>query len=201
MAKAKVLFLDDVGRHGRAGEVREVASGYARNYLFPRSLAVPATKDQLQRVKKIRRAAGERRVREQRDAEALAERLSGATVDFAVRASSSGRLYGSVAARQIAERLSEKAGTEIDRRAVELQNPIREPGTYEVRVRLPQHASATVTVEVRGEGPGGTIIPARAPVAEQAEPGEAPAAEAGDTGAHPEENAEEGDDQRPETEA
>ena len=154
MGKTKVLFLEDVGRLGRAGEVREVANGYARNYLLPRNLAAPATKDQLQRVEKVRRAAEERRIREHNDMKALAERLEGTTVEFSMRASSSGRLFGSVTNIHIAEKLTEMLDVPIDRRTISLGDPIREPGTFEVEIKLPQQTSAMVTVVVTGEGPG-----------------------------------------------
>ena len=154
MGKTKVLFLEDVGRHGRAGEIREVANGYARNYLLPRSMAVPATNDQLQRIEKIRKAAEGRRIREQQDMQSLAELLEGTRIEFSMRASSSGRLFGSVTNIHIAEKLSEILGVEIDRRTISLGDPIREPGNFEIEVRLPQQMSATVTVVVEGAGPG-----------------------------------------------
>ncbi|PZC47386.1 MAG: large subunit ribosomal protein L9 [Chloroflexi bacterium] len=154
MGKTKVLFLEDVGRHGRAGEVREVANGYARNYLLPRSMAVPATNDQLQRIEKIRKAAEGRRVREQQDMQSLAELLEGTRVEFSMRASSSGRLFGSVTNIHIADKLSEMLGVEIDRRTISLGDPIREPGSFDIEIRLPQQMSATVTVVVEGAGPG-----------------------------------------------
>lgn len=154
MGKTKVLFLEDVGRHGRAGEVREVANGYARNYLLPRSMAVPATNDQLQRIEKIRKAAEQRRIREQQDMQGLAELLEGTRVEFSMRASSSGRLFGSVTNIHIAEKLTEMLGVDIDRRNISLGDPIREPGNFEIEIRLPQQMSATVTVVVVGAGPG-----------------------------------------------
>ncbi len=154
MGKMKVLFLEDVGRLGRAGEVREVANGYARNYLLPRNLAAPATNDQLQRVEKVRKAAEARRIREQNDMKALAELLEGTAVEFSMRASSSGRLFGSVTNIHIAEKLTEMLGVPVDRRTISLGDPIREPGTFEVEIKLPQQTSAMVTVVVVGEGPG-----------------------------------------------
>jgi len=161
MSKMKVLFLEDVGRHGRAGEVREVANGYARNYLLPRKLAVPATKDALQRVEKIRQAAEERRRREEQEARALAERLEGLTLTFTMRTSTTGRLFGSVTNLHIAQRLTEELGqgVEIDRRDVLLPQPLKEQGTYQVEVRLPQQVSAKVTVVVQGEGPASEEAP------------------------------------------
>lgn len=152
MGRMKVLFLEDVGRHGRAGEVREVKNGYARNYLLPNKLAVPATKDHLQRIEKIRKAAEDRRVREHRDAAALAERINSATLTFRMRTSSTGRLFGSVTNHHIADRLSEVVGTEIDRRTVALGEPLRELGTYAVEVHLPQQVTATMSVVVEPEG-------------------------------------------------
>ena len=152
MGKIKVLFLEDVGRHGRAGEVREVANGYARNHLLPNNLAVPATHDHLQRTEKIRQAGNERRLREQGETETVASRIQEVSLTFTMRASFTGRLFGSVTNAHIAERLSEALGKTIDRRSLQIEEPLRELGTYSIGVRLPQQIPASFTVVVEAEG-------------------------------------------------
>lgn len=144
----RVVFLQDVPRVALAGEVKEVADGFARNYLIPKRLAVPATPDQLQRIGAIRRAAEERRRRELADLQSLVEALNGRTVVIKARSSEGGRLYGSVTALSIAGALSEQVGREVDRRAVDLPEPIKALGTYTVRLRFPQNLEAQVTVVV-----------------------------------------------------
>jgi len=152
MGKIKVLFLEDVGRHGRAGEVREVANGYARNHLLPNNLAVPATHDHLQRAEKIRQAGNERRLREQEATEIVASRIQEVSLTFTMRASLTGRLFGSVTNAHIAERLTEALGKPIDRRSLQMEEPLRELGTYTIGVRLPQQIPASFTVVVEAEG-------------------------------------------------
>ena len=105
-------------------------------------------------MEKVRKAAEARRIREQNDMKALAELLEGTAVEFSMRASSSGRLFGSVTNIHIAEKLTEMLGVPVDRRTISLGDPIREPGTFEVEIKLPQQTSAMVTVVVVGEGPG-----------------------------------------------
>lgn len=161
----RVVFLQDVPRVAQAGDVKEVANGYARNYLIPKGLAVPATPDQLQRVEAIRRAAEQRRQREREELQALMERLQGYTLTVAVRAGEGGRLYGSVTNSHIAEALSSYLGQGVDRRWVDLPEPIKQVGTYQVPVRPGHGLEAQVTVVVSAEGveapaPAGEATPA-----------------------------------------
>jgi len=165
----RVVFLQDVPRIALAGEVKEVADGFARNYLIPKKLAVPATPDQLQRIQALRRAAEERRKREVADLQVLVDLLNGRTVVIKARSAEGGRLYGSVTALAIAQALSEQVGREVDRHAVDLPEPIKALGTYTVPLRFRQGLEARVTVVVED--------PARP--APQPEAGEAPAPEEG----------------------
>ena len=129
-----------------------MAGGYARNYLIPRGLAVPATRDQLQRAEKLRAAAEVRRVAEVKDLRAFGELVEGARLTLTARASDEGRLYGSVTAAGIAEELTRHVGREVDRRLVQLAAPIKDIGEYEVPVRLHAEVVPTITVVVEGEG-------------------------------------------------
>lgn len=147
----EVLLLQDVPNLGKAGEIKKVSDGYARNYLIPQGLAKLATPGVKKQAEQIRRAAERRRQQARRDAEALAERIAQLTLQFTAKVGETGRLYGSITAAQIAERLSEELGVEIDRRILGLDQPIRELGTYEVPVRLMADLAPTVRVEVVGE--------------------------------------------------
>ena len=146
------MFVQDVLPRYRAGEVWSVAGGYARNYLIPRGMAVPATRDQLQRAEKLRAAAEVRHVAEVKDLRAFSEQVEGARLTLRARAGDEGRLYGSVTAAGIAEELTRLVGREVDRRLVQLPAPIKEIGEYEIPVRLHAEVVPTITVVVEGEG-------------------------------------------------
>ena len=126
----KVVFLQDVEGVANGGDVKEVKRGFARNYLVPKSLAIPATKDALQRIERLTRQADENRVKRIENLQALADELSGRRVDVAMRAGASGRLYGSVTNTTIAEQLSALIEGEIGRRSVEIPEPIRDAVSY-----------------------------------------------------------------------
>ena len=148
----KVVFLEDVEGVAKGGDVREVKNGFARNYLIPKNLAVPAAHNALQRVDRLKVRADEVRLKTLSDMKALAEDLNGSRVAVEMRAGAGGRLYGSVTSAMIAERLSEAADRAIDRRAVTLPEPIRELGLFEVDLHLHQEAEAQVSVLVHATG-------------------------------------------------
>lgn len=147
----EVLLIEDVANVGQTGEVHKVSPGYARNYLIPRGLAVPATEGARKQADQIKRQAEKRRAKELATAQALAARVEAAALRFEVKVGETGRLYGSVTAADIAARLSETLGMEIDKRKVELQEPIKALGNYNVPVRLTGDVVPTVPVEVVGE--------------------------------------------------
>jgi large subunit ribosomal protein L9 len=144
----RVIFLEDIPNVARTGEVKEVKSGYARNYLLPKRLAVAATAKELERLESIRKAGEERRSREMGGAQALAERLEGTGLTVKARTGPLGRLYGAVTNAVIAEELSNMMEGEFDRRDVLLEEPIHELGTFEVKLRLHAEVSTTITVVV-----------------------------------------------------
>lgn len=147
----QVLLLQDVERLGEAGDIKRVADGYARNYLFPRGLAVLATPGAIKEAELHRAAAARREVKALTEAQALAQVLDGMTVTFQARAGEQDRLYGSITNVAIAEALSEKAGQEVDRRKIELEEPLKELGTHAVTIRLAPEAEAKVSVVVERE--------------------------------------------------
>ena len=147
----KVVFVEEVEGSGRVGEVKVVKNGYARNFLLPRGFAVPATKDNLERAERLASADTIRQGKLDGDAKAIADKIDGAAITLTARVGQQGRLFGSITASDIADRLSEIAGTPVDHRQVLLGQSIRTIGTQDVRVRLTRNVSAGITVEVQSE--------------------------------------------------
>lgn len=131
----KVILLDYVYKHGVAGEVIDVADGFARNFLFPKRLAVKATPGELKRAARLRENAVVRRAALEKQLNELGRQINGVELVFGRRAASTGKLFGSVTTTEIAEALLEQTGVDINRRRIS-QQPLREVGTHEVPVRL-----------------------------------------------------------------
>jgi large subunit ribosomal protein L9 len=132
----QVLLLKDVDQLGQAGEVKRVGDGYARNYLFSRGWAVPATPGA------VKQAEQQRRVQKSHEA---------TTVTFQARAGEGDRLYGSITNANIAEALELKIGREVDRRKIDLKEPLKELGAHAVTIRLAPQAEAKITVVIERE--------------------------------------------------
>lgn len=147
----EVIFIKDVSNKGRAGEVRRVADGYARNYLIPQGLAEVATPEGLKRIKKITATGDETRIRETALMQELASQLDGISVTVIGRTAPTGRYYGAITSGQIAAQLSANLGREIDRRLVDSREPIREPGEYEAVLRWTNDIQATIQVVAEAE--------------------------------------------------
>ncbi|GAB4528211.1 MAG: 50S ribosomal protein L9 [Anaerolineales bacterium] len=147
----KVLLLQDVYKLGRAGDVKKVANGYGRNYLIPQGFAVLATAGALRQADNIRARAEKERTALNQEMSAVAEKLAGVVLTFAVRASETGKLYGSVTTQMLADALNEKTGLEISRRQIESQ-PLRSLGVYEFGVRLTVDLVPTIKAIVHREG-------------------------------------------------
>jgi large subunit ribosomal protein L9 len=147
-----VLLIQDVDNLGYAGDVKEVANGYGRNYLIPQKMAVLATPGALKQAETIRKAAEKRRAQETADAQSVAGQLAGLELAFERRAGETGKLYGSVTSADIAEAIMAKTEIEVDRRRVALPEPIRSLGEQEVTIKLMIDVSATVKVTVLPEG-------------------------------------------------
>ena len=144
----EVLLLKDIKRLGKAGEIRKVADGYARNYLIPRGLAVLATAGAVRRTEVQKAIAEQRQERIRTDGSALAERLAEINITFKVKASEKGRLYGSVTAADIAAEIEKQTGYPIDKRKVEMEEPIHLLGTHKVPVRVMPNLVPEITVVV-----------------------------------------------------
>ena len=149
----KVILIENVPGLGNVGEVKDVAPGYARNYLIPRGLAVVATPGAVQEWETRLKARMAREAREAEKAAELAERISALTLTFQAKAGPTGRLYGSVTTADIAEALERELGLAIDRRKIE-SDPLREVGEHTVTVRLAREATAALRVVVEAEGEG-----------------------------------------------
>ena len=148
----RVVFLEDVEGVARGGEVKEVKNGFARNYLIPQNLAAPATHNNLQRIKKLSSQASITRVQRLEDMQELATALEGTQVNIEMRAGVNNRLYGSVTGTMVADAVVEETGREIERRLVQLDDPIREVGEYDVPIRLHSDVSASIKVVVYATG-------------------------------------------------
>lgn len=159
----KVVFLEDVTGTARIGDIKDVKPGFARNYLLPRRLALPASPSVVKSAEQ--RAAREARLQQARDndARAVAARVEAAPLTFTAKAGSTGKLFGSVGTADIAARVGEVIGSEFDRHNVLLADPIKELGDYQVVVKLTKNVTTTVSVTVIGEdGATAADIKARA---------------------------------------
>ena len=147
----EVVFTQDVPNKARAGEVRKVPDGYARNFLLPQGLAEIATPEVLKRLHKITAVGDEVRVRETAIMEELARGLDDVTITLTARITPTGRYYGAITSTHIAMELADKVGREVERRWVEIAEPIREPGEYDVTLRFSTEVAATIHVNAEIE--------------------------------------------------
>lgn len=143
----KVILLDYVYKHGVAGEVIDVADGFARNYLIPKGLAAKATESELKRARKLREQAAAKRAALEDRMNELARVIDGVEVVFGRRAAVTGKLFGSVTTQEIADALMEATGVDINRRRIS-QQPLRELGTHDVPVRLGTEISPVLKVTI-----------------------------------------------------
>lgn len=144
----KVVLMQDVPKLGTKFQVVEVSDGYARNYLIPRGLAQPATPALLKEVEKRRQWERQKEQREVERAQTLAQKLSNLVVEISVPAGEGGRLYHSVSAQEIAQRLKEQHGIELDRDQILLDEPLRSLGVHSVSVRLHRQVRTTLKVNI-----------------------------------------------------
>lgn len=162
MAMMEVLLREDVENLGTRGELVRVRAGYGRNYLLPQGLAVLATASNVKQIEMQRRALLKRAAVEHDQAAGQAELLKGVVLEFARKVGEHGILFGSVTSMDIAEGLSAK-GFEIERRRIQLKDPIKEPGDYDVPVKLHREVTAQLKVIVKDEAKAEAAAPAAAP--------------------------------------
>ena len=156
----KVVLMQDVPNLGKTGEIKEVADGYGRNYLLPKGFAAMATKGLIKQAQERAEAQKRREAKSRTESEQLAQRLNGQTLRFTVRVGELDRLYGSITNVDLAEKLKEQIGIEVDRRKIDLGEPIKRAGVYSVPVRLGASIEARLNVVVEGEGGEGTAAQA-----------------------------------------
>jgi large subunit ribosomal protein L9 len=143
----KVILLEDVSKVGRRGEVRDVSDGYARNFLLPKKLALGATEGNLKNLEHIKQQANAKAERARADAEALRARIEAVTYEERRQASEEGKLFGSVTSQDLVDFL-DKQGIKIERRRVQLDEPIKALGETTVPVRLHAEVVAQLRVSV-----------------------------------------------------
>lgn len=149
----KVLLKKDVDHLGYAGEVFEVSPGYGRNFLIPRGLAVAAIESELKQAKAWMVQAAARREQIRKEFAALADRLNKTVVEFVAKAGDTGKLYGSITAADIAEKLNHTLNIEVDRRKIEVDGKsLRQVGNHTVVIRLDSEYQARVKVTITAEG-------------------------------------------------
>jgi len=147
----EVILREHMDNLGRRGEVVKVADGYARNYLLPRKLALLATEGNKKQIERERAKFDAKDAEERKIAEAIGERLSAVEIVITRKVGETAALYGSVTSADIADALAAK-GFEVDRRKVQLPEPIKKLGDFSVPVRLQRDVVATVKVKVAAEG-------------------------------------------------
>lgn len=144
----KVMLLSDVKGVGKKDQVVEVSDGYARNFLLKKNLAVVADKSVMNEVKGKEEAKQHKLATEKAEAQALAEKLNGKTVKICVQGGTDNRLYGSVTAKDIAEAYEKQCGITVDKKKLQLSEPIRAYGTYMIDIKVYTGISATLKVVV-----------------------------------------------------
>ena len=144
----KVILQQDVKGQGKKGELKEVSDGYARNFLFPKKLAVEATADNINTMKLQEKAKQAQIAKEKAEAKENAEKLKECTVKISAKAGSNGKLFGAVTSKEISDALAAQFNIEIEKNKIVQAEPIKTYGSFEVKVKLGHEISATLKVMV-----------------------------------------------------
>ena len=144
----RVILKAEVRGLGRTGDIKDVADGYARNFLLPKGLAIEATGGELRVLAQERQSEKNKKDRAHQDAEELAKRLGEVTLVFKLKAGDQGKTFGSVTAKEVADALTKEAKAEIDKTKIVLHEPLRSLGVHKVEVRLLSDVRANVTVAI-----------------------------------------------------
>lgn len=147
----EVLLLKNVPEIGTAGQVKKVSDGYARNFLIPHKLAVVATEGAVKQAQSIKEASARREAKTLSEAQELARQLEQVTLTFHAKAGEGDRLFGSITSGDIAEKLASERHITVDKRKLELENPIKELGERKVAIKVHPEVTAHVTVTVERE--------------------------------------------------
>ena len=147
----KVILQQDVRGQGKKGQMIEVAEGYARNFLLPRKLAVPATADAMNTMRLQEKAKRAEEARQKAEAQAMAERLKGVVVKLTAKAGASGKLFGAVTSKEVSDALQSQHGIELAKNKIVMDEPIKGFGSYELKAKLGFEISGTIYVVVAEE--------------------------------------------------
>ena len=147
----KVILQQDVKGQGKKGQLVDVSDGYARNFLLPRKLAVPATAENLNTMKQQEKALKAQQAAEKAEAQAIAQKLEGLMVKIPAKAGEGGRLFGAVTAKEVSEALAAQHGVNIPKARLVLDEPIKACGGYQIKAKLGYEVVGTVNVMVTEE--------------------------------------------------
>ncbi len=144
----KVILQTDVKGTGKKGQILEVADGYARNFLFPKKLAIEATTGNIQDISHKKAVEDRRKAKEKEDAIQLGNKLNALLIEVKTKTGEGGRLFGSVTSKEIVDALKKQHGVEVDKRKLEIKEPIKALGSYEVQVKIHPEVMAKLQVHV-----------------------------------------------------
>lgn len=146
----KVILLADVKGSGKKGDVINSSDGYARNFLFPKNLAVEATKANLTELQNQKASVEHKRAVNHDNSEKLKERLEGQTFSISAKSGDNGKLFGAVTSMDIGKAIKEQSGIEVEKRKIVLTDAIKSLGVYEITVKLFEDVAAKVKIEIKG---------------------------------------------------
>src|SRR5690554_4507663 len=132
----KVILLEPVKALGKRGDIKEVANGYARNYLFPKKLAAQATPANIHRLEQEKTKIREKEIQEESEARELAAKIDGVVLNFSAKAGEGGKLFGSITGKEICEELEKATGIMVDKKKLDLTEPVKSIGRHTVKVHL-----------------------------------------------------------------
>lgn len=144
----KVILLQDVKAQGKAGDIKEVADGYARNFLLNKKLALEATPQNLKNLELQKQKQAAKAAAELAEAKALAAKIAGATIEIKVKTGEAGRLFGSVTNKEVAEAITAQTGHELDKRKVEIKEPIKNLGDAEALLKLHSEVHQKIKLKI-----------------------------------------------------
>ena len=144
----KVILQQDVKALGKKGDQVEVSEGHARNFLFPRKLAVEATAGNVKTLEARKQKEADKKEQEKKQAQALGDKLSKLEVKIQAKTGDNGRLFGSITSKDIAEAIKTASGLELDKRKIDLEDPIKNLGVYPLKIKLHRDVTAEVRVSI-----------------------------------------------------
>ncbi len=147
----KVILLKDISGKGKAGEIKEVSQGFARNFLLPRGLALIATPAVIKQVDFGLQREENQEIVDQAKLAELAEQIKGSEIHFQARTGAGDRLFGSITAADIAEKLSQTIGSVVDKRKIDIDKPLRQVGSHEITIKLAKGLEPRITVVIEPE--------------------------------------------------